>query len=417
MAKLRHRQLCFKFPLKLLDSNLLICSLAFIVIIPQTGLGMSVPILPAIADEFGVAVSSTQGTLVAYMVGYAFSVLCSGYLSDRYGPRRVQLLGLSLGTLATAISALSPDIHVFYACRFFQALGVCVSTVTSRLIISTTLSPEARMPALTTLTSALAITPCLAPLAGGLLLSSLGWRGVLATTAVISSLSLILFFWITRSLPQQKNSEIKAGQLLGIYVHALRRRSFLFYAASISLVWMSYFSFVSCSAGPLQLELGLTPIQYGLILSIAAIGYVCGSQSARKLARRLTPSQIIRSAATIGFISGSLLILYTLTAPPSILVLLPLLLPLLFATGMTIPASQAGILQSTSAHTGIVSGLFFFIQMMAGAFYAGIGNSWASMTTPALFAFSGLPFLGLPVIIWILNMESHRDPPTPSPQH
>ncbi|MDO4682190.1 MAG: MFS transporter [Lautropia sp.] len=378
---------------------LLICSLAFVVVVPQIGLGMTTPLLPDIATDLETSVSAAQGTLVAYMLGYALSVLGSGYLSDRYGPRRVQMSGLCIGTAAAALSAVSPDMGVFYACRFLQALGVCVSTVTTRLIISTALPSDLRMPALTTLTSALAITPCIAPLMGAMLMPSLGWRGILLLIAAISLLSLSLFFHATRALPPTNQAGDGTVRLFSIYGSAFRNRAFLYHASAISLVWMSYFSFISCSAEPMQLGLGLTPVQYGLTLGCASIGYVAGSQIARRLARRMPPEQIIRRAALLGFMAGLLLLLYGLTPFTSIIPFFLLLMPLLFATGMTIPATQAGMLQNTPHHTGVISGLFFFLQMLGGAFYAGAGNLLSPMSPAELFVFASLPFMILPLAL------------------
>lgn len=381
------------------SSHLLICSLAFVVIVPQIGLGMITPLLPSIANHFETSVSNAQGTMVAYMIGYAISVLLSGYFSDLYGPRQVQIYGLSIGTIAAAAASLSPDVNVFYICRFLQALGACVSTVTTRLIVSSSLPPEDRMPALTTLTSALAITPCIAPLAGASLMPTLGWRGIMLSIAGVSSAALIFFLLSTRKLTQTHQKTERTESIFKIYEKAIINRAFLFHASAISLVWMSYFSFVSCSAEPLQMDLGLSPVHYGLVLSIASIGYVLGSQTARKLSRRKSTAELIRYACTIGFFSAAMLTLYNLKSDSSLATMAVLFFPLIFATGMSIPASQAGMLESTARDKGVISGLFFFLQMIAGAFYAGLGNFLSPMSPDSLVIFSSIPFMILPAAL------------------
>jgi len=86
-------------------------------------------------------------------------------------------------------------VATFYLARFVQALGGCVGTVTTRLMVSQHYGLHDRMKILTTPASAIAITPCLAPLAGGALLSHVAWRGVFIVTALISFGALAFSCW------------------------------------------------------------------------------------------------------------------------------------------------------------------------------------------------------------------------------
>jgi len=67
--------------------HLLAFALVFAVIVPQIGVGISVPALPEIARVFGVSISMAQGTLIVYMAGYAVSML-------------IAVMQLDLGSLA-----------------------------------------------------------------------------------------------------------------------------------------------------------------------------------------------------------------------------------------------------------------------------------------------------------------------------
>lgn len=386
-------------------TTLVTLALVSAVIVPQIGVGMSVPSLPSMAADFRVSMSSAQGTLIIYMVGYALSMLVSGVLSDRFGPRRIQLWGLGLAGAAAIMAALAGQMGLFYVARFMQALGGCVGTVAARLIVSREYAVHDRMKILTTLASAIAITPCLAPLAGGILLPYVGWRGVFVAIALISFGTLIFFLVATRGMACHDKRIVPCLAIGSIYLRNIRTPRFTFYAVAISFVWMSYFTFVSCSSGPLQIHMGLSAIHYALVLAFAAIGYVTGSQSARRLAQKKDIDDIIRVASLIGLVGGVLLIGLMALFPDHLPALLIPLVAILFATGMVIPATQAGLLKYVKQDAGISSGLFFFIQMMAGAAYAALGNTLQDLTPITLAIQVAIPAILLPFMLYGLSLR------------
>jgi DHA1 family bicyclomycin/chloramphenicol resistance-like MFS transporter len=373
------------------------------VVVAQIGIGMSMPSLPSIANDFQVSISSAQGTLIIYMGGYAFSMLASGLLSDRFGPRQTQIWGLGLAGGAAILAALADHVTTFYAARFIQALGGCVGTVTTRLIISKEYNARDRMKILTTLVAAMAITPCLAPLAGAALLPYVGWRGVFVVMALISIGTLAFFLIASRGINAHSLHITPLSNIGAIYLRNIKMPRFALYAASVSCVWMSYFTFISCSSGPLQIHLGLSAFHYGIILSIVAIGYVSGSMMVRRLSKEMDIDDIIRTASRIGLGGGILLIGLTTAFPHHLLSIIVPVIAILFATGMTIPAAQAGMLKYATQNAGVSSGLFFCLQMISGASYAALGNLWQDMAPHVFAILVAIPTILFPIILRALT--------------
>lgn len=387
---------------------LLTLALVSAVVVPQLGVSMSVPSLPSIAHEIGVSISTAQGTLIIYMAGYALSMLAAGLLSDRFGPRQIQLWGLAVASGGAVLAAISHDITTFYVARFIQALGGCVGTVTARLIVSKEYETHDRMKILTTLASAIAITPCLAPLAGGALLPYVGWRGVFVTIAAISLGTLVFFMVASRTIAPHVKHVVSLSNVGTIYLRNLHMPRFALYATAISFVWMSYFTFVSVSSGPLQIHMGLSAFHYGVVLGLAAVGYVAGSITARKLSRSRDIDMIIRSASIVGLFGGVLLVAAAILFPDYLISILFPVTIILFSTGMIIPATQAGLLRYVTKDAGVSSGLFFFLQMIAGAAYAGLGNIWHDMTPRVLAILVAVPAILLPFAFHALTSRVRR---------
>lgn len=384
----------------------LICAL----LVSQIGLDLSVPAIPQLADDLRTSVAAVQGTLVLYMLGYALAMVFAGLLSDRFSPRSVQIWAFVLASAAALMSAFSSNFLMFSVARFLQALGGGAGIVTTRLIIKEAYPEHSRMKILTALASVLAVTPCVMPLLGGSLLPYLGWRNLFMLDAFFSLGALGLFAGATRGIEAPSFSPktpLGAPRIFAIYRQNFANTKFRFYTVAISLIWMSYFSFISCSSYPLQIGLDLSPLVYGAVLAASAFGYMLGSTGARLMSKRRESDEILRLGCRGGCLGGALFLLMTTIQPNSLIsVVIPMFL-ILVAAGMIVPATQAGLLRTATQNPGVSSGQFFFCQMSAGALYAATGNISSKMTVPGLGLLVALPTFAL-LMIFIIDSRWKR---------
>ncbi|MDF0730979.1 MFS transporter [Pseudomonas entomophila] len=363
------------------------------VVVPQVGLGVIVPASTSLAAQLGVALAQVQNTLVLYMVGYALSVIFAGLLCDRFGPRQVQLGGLLLATLGTALAACATSFMPFMLGRLLQALGGCVGTVTTRLVVREAFAEGQRMRMLTTLASAIAVTPCLAPLLGGVLLPYVGWRGVLVLVGVFNLLVWVLCWRLIPALPLPRQATGSPLAIARVYLRNLRNGAFTYYAACISLVWMSYFGFLSSSAYAFQVLLGFGEFEYGALIATCALGYVSGSFLARRMSRRHDLARILAVGAWVGGLGGVGLLLAITWAGQVVVAFVMPMMAILLSTGMVIPASQAGLLRCLQQDVGVSTGQFFCLQMLSGAAYGLLASHWPQLDVWQLALLVGAPVL------------------------
>lgn len=368
------------------------------VVVPQVGLGIMVPASVQLAEQLQSGLGQVQSTLVMYMVGYALSMMLAGLLSDRYGPRAVQLGGLLLAVLGTGLAASATSFVPFMIGRLLQALGGCVGTVTTRMVVREVFAEHERMGILTTLASAIAITPCLAPLLGGALLPQVGWRGILGLVGVFNLLVLLVFWRLVPRLPGTGQG-VAVGTILRVYRRNLGTGAFVFHASCISLVWMSYFAFLSSSSYAFQRLLGFSAFEYGALIAICALGYVTGSFLARRLSRRHDLTQILAVGAGIGTVGwGGLWLAVHWIGPTAGAFVVPMM-AILLSTGMVIPATQAGLLRCVQQDIGLSTGQFFFLQMASGAAYGLVASHWPDLDVRQLALLVGTPMVLLTVLV------------------
>ena len=93
------------------------------------GMHVIIPALPATARAMDMSISTVQLTITLYLIGLSIGQLVYGPLSDRFGRRPVLLVGMTLFTVASVITALAPNPAVLIGSRILQSLGGCSGLV------------------------------------------------------------------------------------------------------------------------------------------------------------------------------------------------------------------------------------------------------------------------------------------------
>src|SRR5690242_16583492 len=78
---------------------------------------------PAIIEDLGADVNEVVWVTSAYLLAYAVPVLITGRLGDRFGPRRLYMIGLSVFTAASLWCGLTGTVEMLILARVVQGLG------------------------------------------------------------------------------------------------------------------------------------------------------------------------------------------------------------------------------------------------------------------------------------------------------
>ncbi|MCA9736416.1 MAG: MFS transporter [Gemmatimonadetes bacterium] len=136
--------------------------------------------LPSMQRHFAVDATGVQWIVNAYLLPLSALVLVGGALGDRFGRKRLFMLGLLGFTLATLGCALAPTLPILLGFRFLQGIGAALLAPNSLAILADGFSGEERGEAVGTWAAAGAIAGAAAPLLGGLLIDALDWRWAFA---------------------------------------------------------------------------------------------------------------------------------------------------------------------------------------------------------------------------------------------
>jgi EmrB/QacA subfamily drug resistance transporter len=134
--------------------------------------------LPDIGRDLGASTSALQWILNGYLLTLASLILLGGSLGDRYGRRRVFVLGIWLFTGASLLCALAPSAELLIFARLIQGVGGALLTPGSLAIIEASFRPGDRARAIGAWSGLGGVATALGPLLGGYLIGAISWRAI-----------------------------------------------------------------------------------------------------------------------------------------------------------------------------------------------------------------------------------------------
>ncbi len=158
--------------------------------------------LPTLAEDLGAGVSGLQWVLNGYMLAIASLILLAGSLGDRYGRRRVFLIGVAWFAGASLLCALAQSIEQLIAARVFQGVGGALLTPGSLAIIEASFHPEDRGRAIGAWSGMGAIAAAAGPFLGGYLVDAVSWRMVFLINLPVAA---VVTWAAIRHVPESKD--------------------------------------------------------------------------------------------------------------------------------------------------------------------------------------------------------------------
>ncbi len=147
---------------------------------------------PAIIEDFGADVNTVVWVTSAYLLAYAVPVLITGRLGDRFGPRRIYLIGLIVFTAASLWCGLTSTIEGLIIARVVQGLGASMMTPQTMAIITRIFPMQRRGTAMSLWGATAGVATLVGPIAGGLLVDSLGWEWIFFINVPVGIVALVL---------------------------------------------------------------------------------------------------------------------------------------------------------------------------------------------------------------------------------
>ncbi len=134
--------------------------------------------IPVIKEELNASLESLEWTVNAYTLSFAVLLLTGAALGDRFGRRRMFVVGLVIFTAASAAAALAPNIEALIVARAVQGLGGALVTPLTLTLLSAAVPAEKRGLALGAWGGIGGLAVALGPLVGGAIVDGISWQWI-----------------------------------------------------------------------------------------------------------------------------------------------------------------------------------------------------------------------------------------------
>jgi EmrB/QacA subfamily drug resistance transporter len=160
--------------------------------------------LPFLQRDLNATAIGVQWVVESYSLFLAALLLAGGSLGDRYGRRKIFVIGIVIFAIASAACGVSVNIGQLVVARAVQGIGAALLVPGSLAIISASFSKDQRGKAIGTWSGFSAITTAIGPVFGGWLVEHISWRAVFFINLPIAIVVIVISLW---RVPESREKE------------------------------------------------------------------------------------------------------------------------------------------------------------------------------------------------------------------
>ncbi len=150
----------------------------------------------------------------AYLLACAVPLLLAGRLGDRFGTKKLYLIGLAIFTVSSLWCGLATSVGMLIFARVVQGVGAALLIPQTMSTITRIFPPERRGVAMSVWGATASLATLAGPLAGGVLVDHFGWEWIFFVNVPIGMMGFILAVWLVPAQPTHKHRFDVPGVLL-----------------------------------------------------------------------------------------------------------------------------------------------------------------------------------------------------------
>ncbi|MFK7965753.1 MAG: Bcr/CflA family efflux MFS transporter [Burkholderiaceae bacterium] len=340
-------------------------------LISQIALGIiamtaCLPSMPFWIEHFGESQARVQLTFAAYALAFAFGQLVYGPLSDRFGRRRLLIVGLLVGLAGSVSAVFAQSLDAIIAARALQGAGTCAGIVIGRAIIQDNFVGAARTKMMALVGIVMGLCPPSGTLIGGQLHVSFGWQAPFVAVALLSCLLLLsALLMLPPDKPSAANKQ-SAGELLKSYrslIADIRYLSFCLIAAFSTATF-----YVFLAAAPIVFDAyGVAPNVIGWYIMFVPAAYIMGNLLTSRIAGKFADQRLMTIGQGFNVVGILLVLGFAMSGWYHPLAVAMPLMCLGFGHGLLMPPTLVGAVGAMPALAGAAAAFAGMLQQLTGA--------------------------------------------------
>jgi DHA1 family bicyclomycin/chloramphenicol resistance-like MFS transporter len=350
--------------------------------------------MPTLEKFYSTSSDMIQLTLASFFLGFSLGQLFYGPLSDRYGRKLPLYIGLLLFVLSSVGCALSVSIEWMIFFRFIQALGACSGGVIVRAIIRDMFHPDDASRIFSYMMLVTGLAPMLAPIFGGYVLLTFGWKAIFITLATMGLMALFAVYWLLDESHEETGKSLNIKDVLFEYFRLLKHKQLMGYAFMSGFVMSGMFAYITISSFVFIDHFKLSVNEYGLLFGTCAAVFVIAAQINARIIGIIKHKTITTIAIITIVVLSSIMFSGSILTSSIYTILLPLL-GYMFCVGFIVPNSIAHAMAPFSYNAGSASALLGTLQF-----------SMAAISSITVGHLKTTPAVSMSVIIFVCSVSS-----------
>jgi DHA1 family bicyclomycin/chloramphenicol resistance-like MFS transporter len=343
---------------------------------------MYLPAFPEIARNLHTSVAQVMLSLSSFFIGISVGQLIYGPLLERFGRKKPLYAGLCIYLVASIGCAMATSVDALILLRLLQALGGCVGMVASRAVVRDLFEVHETAKIFSLLMLVVAVSPIVAPTAGGYVTSVLGWRWVFAILIVVDVLIILgVYFFLPESKKPDPTFSLRAGPITQNFWGVLKHPQFYPYALTGSIAYGGLSAYVSGSPDVFMEMFRVSEKQYGWIFAVIALGIISASQLNNLALKKFSSEQIIKVSSLCQSLIGLAFAVLAFCGWAELYTTIALIFLFLGCQGFIFPNASALSLAAFGHNAGSASALLGALQMGIGAGASAMVSLFQNNTT------------------------------------
>jgi DHA1 family bicyclomycin/chloramphenicol resistance-like MFS transporter len=374
------------------------------------------PAFAGIQESLATTPVGVQQTLSAYLFAFGVMFLFHGALSDAFGRRPVILVSVAVFILASAGAALAGSLESLLFWRVVQGLCVGAGMVVGRAMIRDLFGMEEAQRLMSLVTLFFGAAPVVAPVIGGWLYVTLGWRSIFWLLVAIGAVLLaVCLRFLPETLAEPSRQPFHPVALLKGYEEVGMNPRFLWLSLAVGFNFNAFFLYIVSAPVFLGAHLGLGPQQYAWLFVPCIVGIMTGAQLSGYAAGRLKPAQTIRFAYVFMGVSAFGCLAYAFVDSPAVPWAILPIMTYAIGSAMAMPSISLLTLDLFPTRRGMAASLQGFVSGMVNTLTAGLIAAvlWED---PKHLAAGMVAMMLIGLGSWTMYLRDlHRAPREPAP--
>ncbi|ASG01404.1 multidrug efflux MFS transporter EmrD [Vibrio anguillarum] len=385
--------------------------IAILTAVGQMTQTMYVPSIGHMAGEFLVSPASLQAVMACYLIPYGLSQFVYGPLSDRLGRKPIIIVGLLIYIAGSLLALFAHQYDWFLVGSFIQGLGIGCGGAMSRTLTRDCFSGAELHKANSLISMCVIFSPLIAPVLGGYLTESFGWRSSYLFLSLFAiAVVITMMTSMVETLPKAAR---RHESVANSYRYVLSDKRFQGYLICLVATFSGVAVFEAAAGVLLGGVLQLPATTVSLLFVLPIPGYLVGAALSSVIALNFNE----KSALYVGLVAialGSLVVFVSgVLGQTSALTLIGGATVYFLGAGILFPAATTGALTPLPYHAGT-----------GGAVLGGMQNLGAGLATllaSAIPAHDQMPLGALMLlmsvfaVVGLIRVYSKHDPSNEMP--